>query len=431
MTTEITSEAELLQASLTGNREAFGTIVERYQSLICGITYSATGDPARSEELAQEAFIRAWRQLRQLKDFGSFRGWLCTIARNLVRKSIKEKQRDVVGEARPLEDMGEVKSAEPGPVEATISREQEAVVWAALRQIPEQFREPMVLFYREQQSVSQVAGGLGLSEDVVKKRLSRGRKLLRAEVTALAEEVIGRTGPGKIFTVAVVAALPAVTAEAAGTAVAGVAAKGLSAGKTAFLGGLGGAVLGPILGLLGGLFGTWVSIRQTKSPREKRFVTKMAIITWVALFMLVGLPLILMLVGVIPKWAYWSLFAVLFVLLVPAIIRGNRRLRQIQAEDGTYAEPTYRERRLMVKAGWFAVGEVVFLMSVIVLFLVLMLKGAVAKEVYWMVYWPLMIAHFVLIVASTLWVLRRQHQIQQEEGTHIKQEEESKGGIRE
>ena len=73
-----TNEIDLLNASLSGNKEAFGTIVENYQSLVCSITYSATGDFAKSEELAQETFIRAWKELKQLKDLEKFRAWLCT-----------------------------------------------------------------------------------------------------------------------------------------------------------------------------------------------------------------------------------------------------------------------------------------------------------------------------------------------------------------
>lgn len=80
----MTTESELLQASLAGSTEAFGSIIERYQSLICGITYSATGNLSKSEELAQETFMRAWKGLAGLKEAGKFRGWLCTIARNVV-----------------------------------------------------------------------------------------------------------------------------------------------------------------------------------------------------------------------------------------------------------------------------------------------------------------------------------------------------------
>jgi len=304
---KITSDAELLQASLAGSTEAFGTIVQRYQSLICGITYSATGDLGKSEELAQEAFIRAWKGLGRLKDLGKFRVWLCTIARNVVRKSIKRGLRDVMGAAEPLEDVEKIKSAEPGPVESVISKEQQAVVWQALQGIPQSYREPMVLFYREQQSVRQVATGLGLSEDVAKQRLSRGRRVLKKQVAALVEETLGRTKPGKMFTVAVVAALPAITVQTATAAVAGVTAKGAPAAKTAFLSGLSGAVLGPLVGLLGGIFGLWMSIKHTKSPRERRFMVKTGIVAWSLLLLLIGLPLVLALTGVIPKWSYWCI----------------------------------------------------------------------------------------------------------------------------
>ena len=117
---KMTNESELLQASLGGSTEAFGTIIERYQSLICGITYSATGNLSKSEELAQETFMRAWKGLAQLKDVSSFRAWLCTIARNVVRTSIKRGQQDAIDAARPLEDVETIKSAEPGPVESCL-----------------------------------------------------------------------------------------------------------------------------------------------------------------------------------------------------------------------------------------------------------------------------------------------------------------------
>jgi len=215
-----TSEAELLNASLAGSTEAFGTIVQRYQSLICAITYSATGNLAKSEELAQETFIRAWKELGQLKDLDKFRVWLCTIARNIVRKSIKREHRDVIDDAQSLEEAKAVGLVKHEPSQIAISKEQENMVWQALQEIPEKYREPMVLFYRQQQSVSNVAAELGLSEDATKQRLLRGRRLLKKHLAALVEETLGRTGPGKMFTIAVVAALPAVVPQAASAAIA-------------------------------------------------------------------------------------------------------------------------------------------------------------------------------------------------------------------
>ena len=99
------SEIVLLRACMKGDTTAFETIVEKYQSLVCAITFSATANLDKSEELAQEAFIRAWINLAQLKDLTKFRAWLCSIARNIVRNYIRDKKRDVVGKAASIEKM--------------------------------------------------------------------------------------------------------------------------------------------------------------------------------------------------------------------------------------------------------------------------------------------------------------------------------------
>jgi len=364
------SDSELLQASLGGSREAFGLIVQRYQTLVCSIAYSATGDIGASEELAQETFIRAWRNLRQLKDAGKFRPWLCTIARNLVSRRIRHRSRDIVGRAAPLAQAEAIAAEECGPGQAAIAAERREVVWSALQQVPPEYREAMVLFYRRQRSVRQVAADLDLSEETVRQRLHRGRRLIKAQVSSLVEDVLAESSPSKAFTVAVVAALPALTAQTASAAVAGVVArstKGVSAAKTLLAGGLSGAVLGPIVGILGGIFGAWCSIKNTRSPRERRFVIRMTLLVWVLLCGLIGVPLVLMLTKVVPPWFYWTCFTVFFCILVPMIVWGNRRQQQIQVEDGTvvlppeaYAPP--RGRTLYASFGGAMFGSTMWLM---------------------------------------------------------------------
>src|SRR5580704_5048573 len=76
-----TSDAELITASRNGNREAFGQIVRKYQSMISGLIYAACGDLHRSEDIAQETFISAWKSLSGLRDAAKLPGWLCQIAR--------------------------------------------------------------------------------------------------------------------------------------------------------------------------------------------------------------------------------------------------------------------------------------------------------------------------------------------------------------
>ena len=78
------SDEQLWQASRAGDRDAFGRIVERYQSLICALAYSRTGNLAGSQDVAQETFVTAWRQIGELREPAKLRGWLCGIARNLA-----------------------------------------------------------------------------------------------------------------------------------------------------------------------------------------------------------------------------------------------------------------------------------------------------------------------------------------------------------
>ncbi len=286
---DTTSEAQLLQASVAGSKEAFGAVVRRYQALVCAVTYSATGDVGKSEELAQETFLRAWKNLRQLENPGRFRAWLCTIARNLANTSFRGSRRDAAH-----------------PLEAASEKERQEIVWAAVERVPLQYREPLVLFYRRQQSVGEVAADLGLSEDTVRQRLHRGRLLIKAEVSSLVEDTLVRSGPGKTFAVAVIAALPALITPPASAAVAGVAATGTPAAKTLVGTGLVGAILSPILGLPGGLLSAWWSSKFNGSPRERRFMVRIAIIWWLLFLALLGLPLTLLLTGLIPMWVLGS-----------------------------------------------------------------------------------------------------------------------------
>src|SRR3954470_1074834 len=78
------SDADLVAASLAGDRNAFGRVVERYQRLLCSLAYSRTGSLNESEDIAQEAFVTAWRQLRALREPDKLRPWLCGILRHCV-----------------------------------------------------------------------------------------------------------------------------------------------------------------------------------------------------------------------------------------------------------------------------------------------------------------------------------------------------------
>ena len=271
----VQNDADLVGATLAGDRDAFGHIVSRYQSLICSLAYSATGCLGQSEDLAQETFVAAWKQLRELHEPEKLRSWLCGIARKLINNSLRKQGREPSHAAESIETISEDHSPEPWPVERTISNEEQAILWRSLEKIPETYREPLVLFYREHQSVEAVAERLELSPDTVHQRLSRGRKLLAVEVTAFVEGALARTNPGQAFTLGVLAALPITLASSAKAATLAAAAKGgATATGVGFVSKVLGILSSPVLGFLFGFVGWREQLKQMRTARERSLMRR-------------------------------------------------------------------------------------------------------------------------------------------------------------
>jgi len=264
------NDAELVAQSLAGSHDAFRQIVERYQTLICSLAYAGTGSLTQSEDLAQETFVTAWKELAKLREPAKLRAWLCGILRFALGKHRRRQDREPDHAAEPMDAMAESPAPEPLPSHQAISLEENAILWRSLERIPEIYREPLVLFYRKHQSVETVAEHLELSEDAVKQRLSRGRKLLQEQVLAFVEGALARSNPGTAFTLCVLATLPALTLSAKAATVGSAAAKGGATATGAGLIGLLGAIVCPLLAFLN-LFAVWrVNHRAARSDRERQ-----------------------------------------------------------------------------------------------------------------------------------------------------------------
>ena len=200
------TDRRLVELHLDGDREAFRQIVERYQAMVCALGLSACGDVARSEDIAQEVFVAAWQQLPELREPEKLRGWLAGIARNMINSFFRRARRTPTARAEllPVESPAD----EAGPREEAIRADEAALMWSALEGIPENYREPMVLFYREQRSVAAVAAALEISEDAVRQRLVRGRAMLTERMANLVEETLERSAPTPAFAGAVLLAVP-------------------------------------------------------------------------------------------------------------------------------------------------------------------------------------------------------------------------------
>ena len=247
-------DATLVMLSLGGNRQAYSEIVNRYQTLLCSLAYSSTGDLRHSEDIAQEAFVEGWRKLDTLHDPEKLKSWLCGILRFKVsrhyRKTVKETQhQDILLTA-------EQEIADEAALEQTaISEQHQALLWQVLDQMEPLYREPMILFYREEQSVQRVAEELELSEDAVKQRISRGRKLLKEAMAVFVEDTLKHSKPGAAFTVAVMTMISGISPPAKAAILGGSALKGGSLFKF--------ASFAALLASVSGLIGSWFSLRAS------------------------------------------------------------------------------------------------------------------------------------------------------------------------
>lgn len=265
------SDSRLWQLICQGSAPAFEILVRRYQSLVCSVAYSTCGNLALSEDVAQETFWAAWRQRATLKNPETLKAWLCGIARNLAKNAHRKASRSAEA-AEPLSLASKLASDEPGPADEVLSREEESLVWQALERIPETYREPLILFYREDRSVAEVASALVLSEDAVKQRLSRGRGMVQERLAELVESGLRRSRPNRRFTVTVMAGLAAHAAGAkiaqAGMIAAGGAGGWKAAASAVGAGGTLGGLAGTLGGFLGGWLGTWIPAQAAPTRRE-------------------------------------------------------------------------------------------------------------------------------------------------------------------
>jgi RNA polymerase sigma-70 factor (ECF subfamily) len=171
---------------LAGDVGAFEGIVRRWQGPLVNMAWRYCRDRGRAEELAQEAFVRAWRGLATWRREASFSTWLFSLAANVYRNDLKRFPTVNL----PIEEIAEPSRAadQLAKVEA---RSQSDVVRRAVLALPRRYREPVVLFYFHETDVAAAARTMGLPEGTVKARLSRARELLRRRFPQLEKEHAG------------------------------------------------------------------------------------------------------------------------------------------------------------------------------------------------------------------------------------------------
>lgn len=179
-------ESKLIALSLSGDAEAYAALVQQHQTMIRALTFRMTGSPDDAEELAQDAFLRAYRQLASFNGASKFSTWLCKIAINLsLDWRRRESRRAGIQANWAAEAIAENNPGGGFPDE--LSRR----VQEALNRLPAKQRAAIVLTVYENQSHAEAARTLGCAEATVSWRVFAARQKLKRLLEDLAHEQDG------------------------------------------------------------------------------------------------------------------------------------------------------------------------------------------------------------------------------------------------
>lgn len=177
----VAADNDLVEAARGGDGKAYGQLVRRHQRRLFRFVYGLTGAFDQTEDIVQEAFVRAYGAIDTFRSGAPFYPWLATIARNLTFNQISREDKKESLEKIAEKGFDPV-SNELGPLDKLLDGEAQKRFYKALGELPGQYRTVFVMRHFEDMDYSEIAAKLKIPAGTVDSRLYRARKML---VTAL------------------------------------------------------------------------------------------------------------------------------------------------------------------------------------------------------------------------------------------------------
>ncbi|MBM3242932.1 sigma-70 family RNA polymerase sigma factor, partial [Candidatus Poribacteria bacterium] len=176
----------LVKNALSGDRTTFNCLIEKYQSRVYGLAYHITGNFADAEDLTQEAFIRAYLDLHQLREPQKFANWLYQVTRNICRMWLRKQ----MSNARALEFLQDAvaRQSVSSPAEQVEKAELQDSVRNVIAALPENEQLTVTLYYMDGLTYREIADFMGVSQSTVKRRLRASRKKLKEELIIMVQD---------------------------------------------------------------------------------------------------------------------------------------------------------------------------------------------------------------------------------------------------
>jgi RNA polymerase sigma factor (sigma-70 family) len=181
-----TEDSYIISRCLNGESEAFGLLVDKYKAGIYAFTYAKLRNFHDAEDVTQEVFIKAYRNLKNLKRWDSFLKWLYSIAFNLCADWVRAQSRRPDNEFIADQDPRVVKEAlETPPVDNYHENIIIDLLHEALDSLPEAYREVLTLYYLGGLNSEEIAKSLSISPTSIRQQLSRARSELKEEIIVM------------------------------------------------------------------------------------------------------------------------------------------------------------------------------------------------------------------------------------------------------
>ncbi len=189
---QLQGDGDLVELTRSGNKEAFGELIERYEPMARRIAFGVVAQEDWVQEITQEAFLAAYLSLNQLREPERFKTWFYSIVLNGARTFLKERKlnplslESMIGgmycELLPFSD------AVVDPQEVAEEQELHHLLLSAVHALSPKERAATLLFYYQQLSLQEIAAILGISVTAVKSRLFKARNHLREQLLPISEE---------------------------------------------------------------------------------------------------------------------------------------------------------------------------------------------------------------------------------------------------
>lgn len=186
------SDAELVHMTRSGDREAYGDLIVRYQGHVYGLAYSFVNNWTDAQDIAQETFIRAYCNLDQIREPARFAAWLRRVTFSVAMNWLKAFRRGLFEQLGGLGDLDSLNIPDfaPGPSEIAERRELANAVLQAVASLPPKYRVPLTMFHLDGLSYQKVADFLDIPIGTTKSLIHRARNMLKPALSAYVVEEV-------------------------------------------------------------------------------------------------------------------------------------------------------------------------------------------------------------------------------------------------